>query len=129
MPGPTPARARTPSLGRRIDRAMAAICVFVVAVGGVVSVVAWRTVSSESRQRDVYEPAAADSATLLASLVDQETGERGYLLTGQNAFLQPYDAGRGRTEALLGRLERRLRGHADLLSALQRIRTAYAAWL
>lgn len=35
---------------------------------------------------------------VLADLVDQETGERGYLLTGDRSFLQPYERGGSRLE-------------------------------
>ena len=34
-----------------------------------------------------------DANSALAALLDMETGYRGYLLTGQAAFLQPYTAG------------------------------------
>ena len=34
-----------------------------------------------------------DSRALLVALVDQETGQRGYVLTGDEAFLEPYRDG------------------------------------
>lgn len=34
--------------------------------------------------------------SLLNSLIDAETGQRGFLLTGRNAYLEPYDAARTR---------------------------------
>lgn len=46
-------------------------------------------------------------ATLLAALVDIETGQRGFVLTGDERFLQPYHDGLttlGRSRAALGRL-------------------------
>ena len=44
-----------------------------------------------------WAPAATASDQLLAHLVDQETGERGYVITGDPAFLQPYEEGRAKT--------------------------------
>ena len=43
--------------------------------------------------------------TLLSTLKDAETGQRGFLLTGDPAYLEPYDAARQRLDADLTRLE------------------------
>ena len=40
----------------------------------------------------------------LTRLVDAETGHRGYLLTKNRDFLQPYEGAAAETHALLGRL-------------------------
>lgn len=45
-------------------------------------------------------------AACLASLIDAETGQRGYLLTGDAQFLGPYQAGRDRAEKELGLAQR-----------------------
>jgi PAS domain S-box-containing protein len=49
------------------------------------------------------ENGAAD--TLLSTLKDAETGQRGYLLTGEPEFLTPYIGARARIDADLARLE------------------------
>jgi len=41
-------------------------------------------------------PARLQVEELRAAMVDQETGLRGYLLTDDTTFLQPYDDGRVR---------------------------------
>ncbi len=43
--------------------------------------------------------------TLLSQLKDAETGQRGFLLTGNPAYLEPYDAARQRLDADFKRLE------------------------
>jgi methyl-accepting chemotaxis protein len=48
------------------------------------------TVRQLSRHTIVVEKAIADVKT---ALIDAETGERGYLLTGEEGFLEPYQAG------------------------------------
>lgn len=42
--------------------------------------------------------------TLWRSLIDAETGERGYLLTGRAEYLRPYESGRADADAALSRL-------------------------
>ena len=41
---------------------------------------------------------------VLSSLVDAETGQRGYIITGDSAYLQPYHEGRANAEARLATL-------------------------
>ncbi len=47
---------------------------------------------------------AMRAADFLASLIDAETGQRGFALTGDDAFLEPYLAVRGRVSGQLGEL-------------------------
>jgi len=47
------------------------------------------------------EPARSRLADLQASLVDQETGVRGFVITADEAFLEPYEQGRVRSDRLL----------------------------
>ncbi|MGZ4502081.1 MAG: PP2C family protein-serine/threonine phosphatase [Nocardioidaceae bacterium] len=44
--------------------------------------------------RETLQPAADANSSLLTALLNEETGERGYLITGRPQFLQPYRAGR-----------------------------------
>src|SRR5207253_9164787 len=41
---------------------------------------------------------------LLAAMVDAETGERGFIITGEETFLEPYDRGRAATAAKIARV-------------------------
>lgn len=58
-----------------------------------------------SRTRDVLE----EMQLVLSSLTDAETGERGYVITGEEEFLAPYNGARAslplRMEQLAGRIE------------------------
>jgi signal transduction histidine kinase len=49
-------------------------------------------------------PAQQASSQLYRAFVDQETGQRGFLLTGQESFLQPYEAGQRQVAVLESRL-------------------------
>jgi signal transduction histidine kinase/DNA-binding response OmpR family regulator/CHASE3 domain sensor protein len=77
---------------------------FLVAVL-VVGLIAWLYSQSLANRRDT-----ADAVThtlrvtqalqsLLSTLLDAETGQRGYLLTGEESYLQPYDEARTRLNA------------------------------
>ena len=63
-------------------------------------------------------------ADLRGLLQDAETGQRGYLLTGEDAYLQPYEDARGKVSAQLDRVRQLFRdeqsqvGAADRLSAI-----------
>jgi serine phosphatase RsbU (regulator of sigma subunit)/CHASE3 domain sensor protein len=82
-----------------------------------------RAVSSQ------WAPAAAASDQLLAHLVDQETGERGYVITGDAAFLQPYDQGRAKTAQDLTQI-RSLVGEIPAVgSALAAVEADWKGWL
>src|SRR5262245_15519116 len=55
---------------------------------------------AEATRDDLYE--------LLSAYKDSETGQRGFMLTGRNAFLEPYNHGRATAEQLLPRLQTKL---------------------
>ncbi len=49
---------------------------------------------------------ASANDEVLVSLLDAETGQRGFLLTGRDSYLVPYDEGVARLPALLARMDR-----------------------
>jgi PAS domain S-box-containing protein len=51
------------------------------------------TLRTMDRQQNRFNPTAAETDSLLISALNQETGVRGYALTGRLSFLQPYDEG------------------------------------
>jgi two-component sensor histidine kinase len=70
-------------------------------------------------QRDARTQANAGVEALLAlhqllqATVDAETGQRGYLLTGDEAYLEPYSSARREINSSLGRLGVALRASGD----------------
>lgn len=48
---------------------------------------------ARSQLLDVVGPTAVSLQQLGAYIVDQENGVRGYMLSGSDAFLQPYESG------------------------------------
>ena len=77
---------------------------------------------------DELVPARDDLHQLLTSLVEQETGQRGFLLTGESSFLQPYERGRKETGLTLLRLETRFDGDHEMSDGIDRIRSRISAW-
>jgi sigma-B regulation protein RsbU (phosphoserine phosphatase) len=75
-------------------------CGFLIAVaGGIfasiqIAVVLHETHAADQAVTTRWAPANATSNKLIAHLVDQETGERGYVITHDPGFLNPYTSGR-----------------------------------
>ncbi|MBV8612229.1 MAG: CHASE3 domain-containing protein [Acetobacteraceae bacterium] len=64
-----------------------------------------RGVEASNTLGDRVHAAQLASETVLSTLKDAETGQRGYLLTGDPAYLEPYEAARARLDRDFGRLQ------------------------
>jgi sigma-B regulation protein RsbU (phosphoserine phosphatase) len=73
-------------------------------------------------------PARVALTDLLQALVDQETGERGFIITGQEQFLTPYREGQARADARLDELESLFPEDSALRAAAERVRSRVRAW-
>ncbi len=86
----TGAKEISRSAGVRLNPAMLGIAVLVLMVIGGFSLRGWRKYSRANadvvHSRQIIE--SVDS--LLSSLLDAETGQRGFLLTGETRYLEPY---------------------------------------
>jgi sigma-B regulation protein RsbU (phosphoserine phosphatase) len=115
-------------LPQRVQVLLASFLVLVlVALGVDVSVLQARE-SAVDRLRETLEPARLELQTLLTALLDQESGQRGYLLTGVDSFLEPYNAGRAQAADALTVLRRLLHDEEDMDAGLERLRSRIAAW-
>ena len=91
---------------RKIVGALVALVLLVALVVGV-SFQAFRQIEVAANAREHVNLVRESADELLAALIDAETGARGYVLTGDRAFLQPYLAVRDRVNTRseeLGRL-------------------------
>lgn len=70
-----------------------------------------------------------DAYRLLTLVQDAETGERGYLLTGNPVYLKPYDMGRLETPKALAELQQLLARNEIQMATLARLRTSVQAKL
>jgi PAS domain S-box-containing protein len=81
-----------------------ALALAVLVANGVVSYLsARRLVGAERSVASSYE-VQAELEGLLTTLTDAETGQRGYLITGERRYLEPYETAAVRAHAHLGRL-------------------------
>ncbi len=62
-------------------------------------------------------------------MVDQETGQRGFIITGEESFLEPYHHGQLQLATDLVALRTRLANDSDNLALLNRIKLLAAEWL
>jgi signal transduction histidine kinase len=99
----------------------------VVAVLAVVALTAQtRDISDE--QANSILPAQAQAYRLQGALVDQETGVRGYAITGDPRFLQPYTSGRSTEQAAAAELRTEIGRKQPLAGDLGRLERAAAGW-
>jgi len=73
-------------------------------------------------------PAQAQAYRLQGALVDQETGVRGYGITGDTRFLQPYTSGRAIEADAAGRLHRLIGSGPALAANLASVERAADQW-
>ena len=83
-------------------------------------------VQDELRTR--LQPAQTAVQSLALAYDDQQTGQRGYTLTHNEAFLQPYRAGQVRADQLEDRLARLLDGRAVASATLADVRQSGDEW-
>jgi serine phosphatase RsbU (regulator of sigma subunit)/CHASE3 domain sensor protein len=108
---------------------MAVVATATLASGAFTAWQSWSARQTVVHDQRTVTAATATAEALLTAAVDQETGERGYLLAGQSSFLQPYYRGVAETPRLLGELRRQLAAQPADLSALGSVEARYRAWL
>jgi len=74
-------------------------------------------------------PAQEQVAALSTTYVDQETGQRGFMLTADQAFLEPYLAGKTGADRLVAELHDSLAGDDKASRRLNRVIAAAADWV
>jgi len=79
--------------------------VLLVALGGV-SVYSITSIVDTNKQIDHTHVVLGEAAAIVSSAIDMETGMRGYLLAGQDGFLDPYRGGQEATYAGIAELQK-----------------------
>ena len=121
-------------LGRIIGAGMLALAVVLVAAIVVGALALGNLESDRNRVVTTIDPAALHGSQLYTALLNQETGVRGYLLSGQRSFLLPYQTGLADQRAEVTKLDTLLttlpgarRDLDRVLASVERWRTDYAA--
>ncbi|MFD4276980.1 ATP-binding protein [Streptomyces cyaneofuscatus] len=77
---------------------------------------------------DRIQPARSVSFQLQNALLDQETGVRGFALTGDDSFLEPYEAGKAAERDRLTRARQLVGGQKQFAEDLDAIETVARQW-
>lgn len=105
------------------------LLVVVVAVGVIVIVLAVRdhnrAVNAEDRK---WQPGQFATRELLEAAIDQETGLRGFVITGNEEFLARYASGRQHSAASIDELRTLMNGEADIEALVDTAETFLTAW-
>ncbi|SEG99621.1 HAMP domain-containing protein [Nonomuraea solani] len=107
---------------------IAAITVLIAVCAVVGTVMLDRTSTLSDQLTARISPASIEAAKLQKALVDQETGIRGYLLTGSEEFLQPYEEGVDAERRSHTQVTALIAERPELLSGLNVIHDQAAAW-
>ncbi|MCW2240534.1 methyl-accepting chemotaxis protein [Azospirillum canadense] len=103
----------------------------IILVAAGVSVISFRTLSflqtSNGWTTHSYE-VLEDASRLMAAMVDQETGLRGFLLTADAAFLEPYTGGLAAFETAFATLKRLTGDNPGQQARLDRLKAAAERW-
>jgi signal transduction histidine kinase len=86
------------------------------------------TAAVSNRLSDKIAPARTEAGQLRAALVDQETGVRGYLLSGDRQFLDPYSEGQTAEQTAAAQLRDLLSGETGALGDLAAVEQEAATW-
>ncbi len=88
----------------RLVCAMAVVAALLLLATGLLTLRAFTAIRATNRVDDEVRTAQFVSESFVAALTDAETGQRGYLLTGDPAYLQPYNAAPALIDAALARM-------------------------
>src|SRR5512135_3817131 len=93
--GPTVGSRRwwPPTLRARVIGLLGSVLLIILVAGGVLSMSTRRSATATRELRDELQPATVTAQALLGHLVDQETGARGFVITGDPRYLEPYISG------------------------------------
>lgn len=86
---------------------------------------------NDSLEKSSNQQAVNLLLSLSTDIVDQETGQRGYLITGEEEFLEPYKAGQENFDKNMSALRRVLEGGFDkkrILSDITELETLAQRW-
>ncbi len=115
---------------RRLLRRNVAVLFMLTVLAGAAGVAAIGVITSRvDRLTQHLEPLASANAAILQALTNAETGERGYVITGQAAFLAPYRAGRAAYPRAVARARQLSAGDPRDQAALAREVALGNSWL
>jgi signal transduction histidine kinase len=116
------------SLRRRVGATFLATLVLLIVLLAVVFLALFDLERKGDEVADRWQPAFTVSQNLLSDVVNQETGVRGYALSGQESLLAPYATYRVAQQRHERTLRGYLAGHRDLLADVDALASAAGLW-
>jgi signal transduction histidine kinase len=126
--------SRTPKPNRRLTvqgwQNVVLIAMGVVVMAGAITggLLINRTDDVSHELVEDIQPARVGAYRLQAALSDQETATRGYALTGNRQFLDPYYQGLQEEQTVVDGMKQRLAARPQLLADLDAVETAAKSW-
>lgn len=99
-----------------------------VAVGTLLVLTLMQVSRAQVDLEEEPNPARVALASVLAGYVDQETAQRGFILTGDQEFLRPYRTAPRRIDDHLAQLREQLADEPAALAAVGEMEEAHARW-
>ena len=121
---------RTWTLRRRVTGLIAAVALLLTALG----VLAAFTAADSNKNLDIFlnrtGPMRLAGENLITAMVDQETGIRGFAISGREANLEPYNRGRESEKELIAQIDSLLVGGGDddIRASLREVEARANAW-
>ncbi|WP_437561209.1 methyl-accepting chemotaxis protein [Sorangium sp. So ce542] len=115
-------------VGRKLYLGFAAMVVIVLVLAGIAYKRFAELDEARSWDQHTYEVMLA-TGDIMESLLDTETGERGFVITGVESFLEPYRSGRDRFEKSLNRARELTRDNPRQQMRLDKIDKDHNEWL
>ncbi|WP_437290009.1 methyl-accepting chemotaxis protein [Sorangium sp. So ce406] len=115
-------------VGRKLYLGFAAMVVIVLGLAGTAYKRFAELDEARSWDQHTYEVMLATSE-IMESLLDTETGERGFIITGVESFLEPYRSGRDRFEQSMSRARELTRDNPRQQARLDKVDKLQDEWL
>lgn len=115
------------SLRAKIIAGCSVPLVLLVALGAM----SYRSINSLNQSTDWVKhthEVISDATAIESSAVDMETGMRGYLLAGEEGFLDPYNAGGRRFEEMTAELKGDVSDNPAQVQLIEEIKTTVGEW-
>jgi methyl-accepting chemotaxis protein len=116
------------SVGAKIGAGYALALLILLLIGGLAYTSTNRLIEA-ANWRSHTHTVLVQLEDLYAQLLDAQTGERGYLLSGDEAYLEPYNAARGRIEAGLNAIRKLVADNPNQLRRLDALSPVVASQL
>lgn len=95
---------------------------------GIISIVSINAITDTNKWVEHTHEVLEDANGIVGSAVDMETGMRGYLLAGQDGFLDPYKQGESETYKIISSLKQTVNDNPKQVSRLDEAEATLKGW-